>query len=303
MEAFGGHEEENMVVIQPSASKFSQELKHQFDNNDKISLLINRYINRRILTAIKQYRSQITSIGYLVDDDLQAMIYDPSIPIKHKIRPAQTEFLLGRNASKFDQFYASTPPLAKVLAEKYSLKQTPLVLPPIEKLAPANTKPIDANRLYYFAKMHSHEHKFLFPIVQRVLEKSPKASFDVIAIGQWAKKWNSLDRVTVHPEMNVSSYCRFIEQLPAGGIFLLPLMNTKLNASRSDTKLFEAVKSGSIVIAANHPTYMNAPTTKLAENQDIWVSEILNKMQSSDLIHEHQTLRQYLSKRLISNEL
>lgn len=297
MESFGGHEKEHIVVIQPYASKFSQELKYQFDHNDKISLLINRYINRRVLNAIKRYRTQIDSIGYLVDDDLQAMIYDPSIPIRHKIRPAQTEFFLGRNASLFDQFYASTPPLAKLLAEKYSLKQAPLVLPPIEKLPPASTKPIDANRLYYFAKMHSHEHKFLFPIVQKVLEKAPKASFDVIAVGQWAKKWKSIDRVTVHPEMDVTSYRGFIEQLPVGGIFLLPLMNTQLNASRSDTKLFEVVISGSTVIAANHPAYINAPTTKLTANQDIWVSEILNKMQSSDLIHEHQTLRQYLINR------
>ena len=185
----------------------------------------------------------------MVDDDLRAMTFGRGITAKNRIRPALTIGYKKRLKAIVDHLIVSTRRLAAIYQDWPTV-----VMPPVANINPRE-KPIDQNQLYYFAKMHGPEHQFLYPVVEQILANNRQTTFTVTASGSWAKKWQRLARVTVLPEMSYSEYSFFLQTLESGGIFLVPLTPTWLNASRSNAKLIDAAKSGSAVIVANHPAY------------------------------------------------
>ena len=152
--------------------------------------------------------------------------------------------------------------------------------------------------------MHGPEHRFLYPMVEYILANNEKATFTVTANGSWAKKWQRLDRVTVLSEMSYAEYSYFLPTLDRGGIFLVPLMPTWLNASRSNAKLIDVVRSGSAAIVADHPAYRTflndedvekGTTATLDVNKPIQTVEaILNNSEAAKA--NHQVLKNYVTK-------
>lgn len=216
---------------------------------DQCLVIINRYVTAKIMRWLEKHRPVLRGIIWLVDDDLRAMTFGRGITAKNRIRPALTLRYKRRLKAIVDHLIVSTRRLAAVYQDWPAL-----VMPPVANINPIE-KPIDQNQLYYFAKMHGPEHQFLYPVVARVLSDNKHAKFTVTANGFWAKKWQKLERVTVLPEMSYPEYSYFLQTLEHGGIFLVPLTPTWLNASRSNAKLIDAAKSGSAVIVANHPAY------------------------------------------------
>lgn len=294
---------EQAVLIRPFSGDLVAALVDYRAQGRKVDLLISRYLDSNTIRAINQCASILNSVRYFIDDDLQAMVWDRSVPWLNKVRPAQTEYYMRRKPNLFDCVYTSTPILADVLSRRHPQVGYPVFWPPIGTIPDEPLPPINPNQLYYLAKMHGPEHAFLWPVITEVLQRNPKAQFDVTANGYWARRWREIDRVTVHPEMAPSVYKAFVRALPKAGLFLLPLTDSKLNQSRSDTKLFEVINTGSVAIASKHPVYSQAPVTHLDMRYDVWVEGILNKMKSSALEVERQNLRDYLrSRNLVAQE-
>ena len=216
---------------------------------DQCLVIINRYVTAKIMRWLEKHKPVVSGIIWLVDDDLHAMTFGRGITAKNRIRPALTVRYKKRLKAVVDHLIVSTRRLAAIYQDWPTL-----VMPPVAKISSIE-KPIDPNQLYYFAQMHGPEHQFLYPVIKHVLTNNGQATFTVTASGQWAKKWRRLDRVTVLPQMSYSEYSFFLQTLESGGIFLVPLTPTWLNASRSNAKLIDAAKSSSAVVVANHPAY------------------------------------------------
>lgn len=216
---------------------------------DQCLVIINRYVTPKIIRWLEKYKSVLSGIIWLVDDDLRAMTFGQGITAKNRVRPALTVWYKNRLKTIVDHLIVSTRRLAAIYHDWPTV-----VMPPVA-IINLIEKPIDPNQFYYFAKMHGPEHKYLYPVVKHILANNKQATFTVTANGSWIKKWQRLDRVTVLPEMSYPDYSLFLKTLERGGIFLIPLTPTWLNASRSNAKLIDAAKSGSGVVVANHPAY------------------------------------------------
>lgn len=210
-------------------------------NIEGMFVIVNRYINPKLLRWIRKNHHKLTGVMWFLDDDLDAMVKSSSIPFLKKIRPLQT-LLLARN---FKPFVNCLVLATKPLKDQYHSWPT-MVIPPVVNIKQVNTSRINPKKMFYFAKMHAAEHRFLFPIINYIINKYSDATFTVVANKQWKKRWSQLPRVTVIPEMEYEEYSSFLDTLEEGGTFLIPLTNSLLNDARSDAKIIDAVRSGSI---------------------------------------------------------
>lgn len=277
-------------------------------NPNQTLVIINRYITRTVVQWLEENQQLLTGIIWVVDDDFTAMISSFNVPFYNKIRPAQT--LVHQKSLKklVDHLIVSTNRLA---THFHGWPVT--VMPPVAHVAP-DERIVDPRQLYYFAKMHKSEHAFLYPIVSSILKNHPDVHFTVTAKGRLAKKWLRLgSQVTVKSEISYLDYTHFLETLPTGGLFLVPLTKTKLNASRSDAKLIEIVKSGSAALIANERAYrrfLNEPETKAAKftplsgNIKDWIDAINVQLKNPDQANNNRMLiKNYLSKHYASRKM
>lgn len=249
-------------------------------------VIINRYVTREIITWLTENRSGLNAIFWLIDDDLAAMLIDRSIPLLNKIRPGATLYF-KRNLTKLaDHIFVSS----KTLAQKFP-DASVSILPPVFNFESMQDRKFNSRQLLYFAKMHTHEHSFLYPIVKQVLARNKNTHFEVIATGSWARRWRSLDRVTVLPEMNYPAYKAFITNRKYGGLFLVPLQPTRLNASRSFAKLLDVAATGSAGIVSNHKAYQDFLETSeyptVSYQKEDWIEHI------ERLIHQPEKAKQH----------
>ena len=265
---------------------------------DQCLVIINRYVSPKVMRWLEKHKSVFHGVIWLVDDDLSAMTFGQGVTLKNRFWPALTVRYKKRLKMVVDYLIVSTRRLAAIYQD-----WPVVIMPPVAKTSPVE-KPIDPNQLYYFAKMHGPEHRFLYPMVEYILANNEKATFTVTANGSWAKKWQRLDRVTVLSEMSYAEYSYFLPTLDRGGIFLVPLMPTWLNASRSNAKLIDVVRSGSAAIVADHPAYRTFLNDEGVEkgtaatfdvNKPIQTVEaILNNSEAAKA--NHQVLKNYVTK-------
>lgn len=242
--------------------------------DQKTAVIINRYFTWSIVRWILANKNQIKALIWVVDDDFRSMVTDRSIPMAIKRRPLITMLLYPLIRNNIDLLIAST----KDIAETYSTL-TSKIQPPIYDLSKSAEKPLNCKKLYYFAKMHKAEHEFLYPIIKDVLEQDPELSFTVIATGDLKQYWERLPRVTALPELSYPDYCSYIEALPEGGLFLVPLLQSSLNQHRSSAKLLEVARTSSSPILANHPEFEasleGCEMAFLPPNPNVWKKAIL----------------------------
>lgn len=219
-------------------------------NIEGMFVIVNRYITPKLLRWIRKNHNKLTGVIWFLDDDLDAMVKSSSIPLIKKIRPLQTLFLSRKFKPFVDCLILATDPL------KDRYRSWPaIVVPPVVNIEQANTSRINPKKMFYFAKMHAAEHQFLFPLIKYIINKYSDATFTVVANKKWKKRWSRLHRVTVIPEMGYAEYSSFLDSLEEGGTFLIPLTNSLLNDARSDAKIIDTVRSGSIPLFSTAKAY------------------------------------------------
>lgn len=274
---------------------------------DNALVIINRYITRGMVVWLKRHHARLSGLVWVLDDDLRAMTYSNSVPARNKVKPALTLFNQRSLLPMVDHMLVSTNRLKAIYAD-WPVRVTP----PVTE-APVQTRPLDIRHMYYFAKMHGPEHEFLRPVMQRILGLHKDASFSVIATGKTARRWKRIERVKVIPEMGVEAYENFLAALPSGGLFLVPLVRNRINASRSDAKIIEIVKSGSAGLIANARAYRRvlnddsirtAGISGVASDEDSWVDAIDKLLSSPNHAERNRSAlrnfaRQRFEKRLL----
>ena len=260
----------------------------------KIAVIINRYLSIKLFRWILKFQSQIEKLIWVVDDDYFSMVIDRSIPLRVKRRPLVTSLLYPLLRHRFDLLIASTDQIA----QRYPAL-TSTVRPPIFDLTTSVQKPLNCKKLYYFAKMHNAEHKFLYPIIKEALHRDPELSFTVIATGGLKDYWESLPRVNAIPELSYPDYCTYIESLVEGGLFLVPMMQSSLNHYRSYAKLIEVARTSSAPILAQHKEFEtcleDSGIKTLPNDPEQWLSAILKaSKQGEDATMHAKKLRERL---------
>ena len=254
-------------------------------------VIISRYVNRSVVSWLKKYRNELAGVVWVVDDDYRAMVANKSVPLLNKIKPVLTLQLQFSLKNIVDYVLVSSKQLYSIYSD------WPVVLCAPLTRVPETVSDLNPKQFYYFAKMHAPEQEYLFKVISKVLTVQPEIQITVIANKRWVNKWRSLERVTAYPEMEYRKYCSFLDALEVGGVFLVPLTESHLNASRSDAKLVDVVRTGSAAFLADQPAYAEA-LALLSANQltgytshmseDVWIAEIVRLSQNPEVVEKNR---------------
>ncbi len=225
-------------------------------------VILCRYVKPRQLLWLRRHRRALSGIGLFVDDDIAAMVAANDGPLDYRA------YLFGMGVlplpllnSLLTHLWTSTESLAKALAQD-NLATTILAPRPGQehyRATEARSIAGGAVRMIFHATgAHFSEHHFLIPIVADVLARHAHLSFEVIAEGAPIRWWSNLavdpERLHIRAPLPWPDYFQETASKPAD-IALVPLLPSKTNSRRSDTKRIDVSRMQAAAIYANCDIY------------------------------------------------
>jgi hypothetical protein len=151
-----------------------------------------------------------------------------------------------------DLLFVSTPILARRFADGHAR-----LLPPIADAAdlPGMFLPQGGILVaFHGTGIHANESRWLVPIARNVLHADPAIRFEILARGRLAAMWRRLGRVAIVERRSWPDY-RQATREHGPDIMLAPLLPSRLNASRAETKRIDAARSGAALLVSDADIY------------------------------------------------
>ncbi len=221
-------------------------------------VIICRYINPNCLKWLERNRKHLAGIALFVDDDYAAILSDRSAPFTYKMSVFYYGiFNIPRLNRILSSVWVSTPAL------KRSISEHAVVLPPAPPPEdfPAHPEQSATSIVrvgYHGTAIHEREHLFLKPVVASVLREFPQVQFEVIASGRCASIWHDAnihrEQLKVVPQMSWPEYRAYASSHQLD-IALVPLLESRLNIVRSDTKRVDIARLGAAAVFSETETY------------------------------------------------
>ncbi|WP_376742684.1 hypothetical protein [Ensifer canadensis] len=224
-------------------------------------VVICRYLGARQLNWIERNADQLAGVGIFIDDDVLGIVLDWDTPLPYRAKLIRFHLWpLRRLNSHLDIVWASTPTLVNVLGSNGAAVR---LLPPLPTSADAlPMKATEPNhRLiigYHATGIHRGEHTFLKPIIREILSRHKNVIFEVTADGRNARIWEDRSlpesRLRVMPPVPWKEFARRSRQSPVD-IALVPLLDSRINRARADTKRIDVSRMGAAGIYSNSEVY------------------------------------------------
>jgi hypothetical protein len=143
---------------------------------------------------------------------------------------------------------------------------------------------------YHGTASHVAEFKWLFPIMQEVLQRNPRIHFELFADSHTAKLFRKLPRTAVLHPMSWPQYLAYTQSRKAD-IGLAPLLPSKFNATRGATKRMDYARMGAVGIYTDVQPYsdhvQHATDGLLLPNDPaVWAKTILELADNAALRSE-----------------
>lgn len=193
-----------------------------------------RYIPSAWRQQVQAERAQLAGLIYFMDDDVLDSDAWSGMPWRYQYKLHR---LAARHRSWLRQqaeLWVSTEWLER-------------------KYAPWQPKRVDPHPLvaasgicrvfYHGSASHGAEIRWLRPVMEQVLLRSPRISFEIIGGQDVYRLYRDLPRVTVVHPMKWPAYEAFLDQ-PGRNIGLAPLLELPFNRARSCTKFFDITRAG-----------------------------------------------------------
>lgn len=248
---------------------------------DGTFVILCRYAWPKQLIQLYSWRKRLAGCALLIDDDLAATVAD--IPTRWGyrmyllLRGILPLMLLNRVLT---DVWASTPTLTSVLSSTGMLEP----LPPREVISHQADAPIDEvpylQIAFHATGAHDDEHAFLLPILEQVARTHPSVQINIVADGMAARKWRQCAipakslRVTAP-----APWHNYLDRTRRVGfdIALVPLLSSRVNRVRADTKRIDICRMGAAGIFSNTPVYQRRAVDGeiLVDNTtEQWISAI-----------------------------
>ncbi len=223
-------------------------------------VIVCRYLRRRHAAWMAAHRKQFSGVALFVDDDMAAVVAGPDGSLAYKLYVAYFGLWpLTRLKDLISQVWVSTAALQCSFARAGIDAR---VLPPRPVRAdhgPAGGNgPYPLRIAYHATDVHRREHRFLVPIVEKVLSDHPDVVFEVLARGANRRKWQ---RSAIRPSqlrmLPLRSWPEYYAESRSHGadIVLVPLLGGQANAVRADTKRIDACRLGAAPVFSAGPVY------------------------------------------------
>ena len=223
---------------------------------DGAFIVVCRYMTIDLVRWIERNDERLAGVAYFTDDDVSAFVASGDAGLGYRLFLFWLALWPLRRLNRvLDQLWVSTPALARVFAHAH-----PTVLPPAPPDAlwmprSATRGGEERCRLVFHAKaIHETEHEFLVPVIREVLRLRPRIEVEINAEGRTLRHWQGLQGVTLVDEVPWPFY---IEQTRDRGadIILVPLMPTRVNGARADTKRIDVSRAGAAGVFSRCETY------------------------------------------------
>lgn len=215
-------------------------------------VVLCRYVSAHWIEALARHRTRLAGVSLLADDDIAAVIGDPSAPLLYR-RRLRARFLdqWPRLAPLLDQVLVSTPALAARFPSHTCRHVHPVGSPEDDPLG----KPPGARvRIAFHATgIHAAEHAWLSPVLRRVKRRNPEAELHVIAGWGLRLRWLGAAAVLTSP-VPWPEYRRQSHEAGAD-LLLAPLLDTPVNAVRAPTKRIDAMRMGAALLTNSADVY------------------------------------------------
>jgi len=251
--------------------------------DDDSMIVIVRNIPRCWLLWIKNRRQQLTSVVYLMDDDIPSALRAKELAFDYAIktawRYALSRRLLGQVCS---EIWLSTPELI----QRYAASSPRLVEP--EFVVPHSLS--GGTTIVYFYHgtwAHRMEIKWLVPIIRRIQKNHPNSWFEIIGTDQVKDLFRNIPRVRVVHPMPWKDYLAYAGTVKYH-IGLAPCFDSDFNRARSHSKVFDITRLGAAGIYSNVTPYkekvVHGKTGFLCTNdQDKWVAALTMLLRDQEL--------------------
>ncbi|AXV14659.1 hypothetical protein CYG48_02405 [Neorhizobium sp. SOG26] len=247
-------------------------------------VILVRYAKPTQIRWLKEVRARLAGVALLIDDDLRSVVVGPDGSLRYKANLLRLGVLpLVQLNALLSHVWTSTGALAEVLGGQRAEVQVLHPLPPAlrpKDLIPSGRFPT-LRIVYHATGIHRQEHAFLQPIIRRVLNADPALHFEVLADGSIANGWHNaglpIGRYTVRKTMRWLEYATWGHNSGAD-IALNPLLNTKTNKVRADTKRVDVARLGAAGLYSRCDVFNRCAVpyeSHLPNDPDAWVSEIL----------------------------
>jgi len=236
------------------------------------SVVFVRYVPKHWVRLIEAVRPQLRRLAFFMDDDVLDVRASAGMPLRYRLKLARlAAWRSGWLHRQGVELWVSTP----WLQQKYAVWQPRLILP-----SPV-TQAGDIRRFFYHGSAsHAAEIGWLRPVVEAVLERDERLSFEVVGGKEVYRLYRGLPRVSVVHPMKWPAYQAFLA-MSGRHIGLAPLIDTPFNHARSCTKFFDVTRCGAVGIYSSGSACAEFVThgvdgLLLPLDQQVWVEGILN---------------------------
>lgn len=224
-------------------------------------VVVCRYLDRRHMAWLERHRGSLAGVAYFVDDDIAGLVSGRDGVLGYRAYVAWFACLQIRRLNRLlSAVWVSTPRLGAILAPYTGAVEVISPRPLLDGNLPV-AKPSAAGPLriaFQATDIHAGEHRFLLPIIREILSVRNDIAFEVTARGRSRRLWKnaglSPQRVRILP---ILPWPEYVERTRADGadILLVPLLHSRINAARSDTKRIDACRMGAAAIFSDGEVY------------------------------------------------
>jgi hypothetical protein len=252
---------------------------------DGVFAIFCRYASRSSLNWVEAHAKRLAGVGLFIDDDLAAWVVAADAPIGYRLFLARHGLLpLPRLNRHLDRVWTATKALARSIGDDRAIVLPPAPRP-VDFAAVPGERAAGPIRIAFFAEFHASEHRFLLPIMAKVLQRRSQAQFEVTDSKSFSPRWRKLPRVVVSPFRPWPEFRVYTAANPAD-IALVPLMPSRVNLARSPTKRIDVARMGAAGIFSQSSSFeQDAEPGELflPNDQEAWVEGIVRLIDDAAL--------------------
>jgi hypothetical protein len=253
---------------------------------DGLFVIICRYVGPRQMAWLERHRDRLAGVAYFVDDDIAALLTSADASWAYRGRLARQAILPLRRLNRLlTHLWVSTPALRSAFASSGCVADVLAPAPrasdhqPLRQASKDEWPPAVA---FHATEVHRGEHEFLMPILTRVAAARPDCRIEVVASGAARLLWERhAPRQGQFDLLAPMSWPAYHDHSRRHGvdIFLVPLLESRHNAARADTKRIDCVRLGAAAIFSSCEVYgrdRRDGELHIPNAPDVWVRAILD---------------------------
>jgi hypothetical protein len=216
-------------------------------------VLFCRHVSGAWLRAVESCEAVIAGVGIFVDDDIDELAADRTVPLWYRLRLWRLHLMHRRRLAQIsDVLFVASDALAT-----RNVAARPILLTPVadaRDTAVVETKAHGFRVAFHATSVHASEHRWIRPIIGNVLEAEVSLSFEVSATAPLSFQWRGLPRTTIVPTVPWARYCTDNRGRHAD-LLLAPLLSSAANTARSWTKRIDAARLGAALLVSDPDVY------------------------------------------------